>query len=265
MINNYVVMDIETTGLDPKKEKIIELGAARIREGKVVDTFSTFVNPGRSLSDRIVELTGITDADLDNAPYIEEIIEDFTKFVGEDVLLGHNIIFDYSFVKKAAINNKLTFEKPGLDTLRIARRFLADLESRNLGFLCAHYNIELEAHRALNDALATHELYQILCREFYNTELVQNNEKEKKIFEPKQLIYSVKKESPITPKQYEYILGLVQRYNFTITEEKNTPTEEVRVYLEPVENVNSERIDIKHITKNEASRIIDKILSIPLN
>ena len=60
MVNDYVVMDIETTGLNPKSEKIIELGAARIREGKVVDTFSAFVNPGRSLSDRIVELTGIS-------------------------------------------------------------------------------------------------------------------------------------------------------------------------------------------------------------
>ncbi|MBQ2116928.1 MAG: ribonuclease H-like domain-containing protein, partial [Lachnospiraceae bacterium] len=104
MVNDYVVMDIETTGLNPKSEKIIELGAARIREGKVVDTFSAFVNPGRSLSDRIVELTGISDRDVENAPYIEEIIQDFVDFTGDDVLLGHNLSFDYSFVKKAAVN-----------------------------------------------------------------------------------------------------------------------------------------------------------------
>lgn len=262
MVNDYVVMDIETTGLNPKSEKIIELGAARIREGKVVDTFSAFVNPGRSLSERIVELTGISDRDVENAPYIEEIIQDFVDFTGDDVLLGHNLSFDYSFVKKAAVNNKLSFEKEGIDTLRIARRFLAQLESRRLGFLCEYYQIELEAHRALNDALATHRLYQKLCAEFINSKTVLASEKEKNIFEPGKMIYSVKKESPITQKQFEHILRLADRYRLGLTQEKDTLTESVRVFLEPVEGVNSERIDVAHISKNEASRIIDKILSL---
>ena len=261
-LNDFLLLDIETTGLNPKSEKIIELGAARIREGKVVDTFSAFVNPGRSLSERIVELTGISDRDVENAPYIEEIIQDFVDFTGDDVLLGHNLSFDYSFVKKAAVNNKLSFEKDGIDTLRIARRFLAQLESRRLGFLCEHYQIELEAHRALNDALATHRLYQKLCAEFINSKTVLANEKEKNIFEPGKMIYSVKKESPITQKQFEHILRLADRYRLGLTQEKDTLTESVRVFLEPVEGVNSERIDVAHISKNEASRIIDKILSL---
>ena len=141
MINDYTVIDLETTGLNPKLDKIIEIGGVKVREGSVVEEFNTFVNPGRKLSERIIDLTGITDEEVEKAPYIEEILPEFLAFIGEDILLGHNLIFDYSFVKKAVVNQKLTFEKMGIDTLRIARRFLTDLESRNLGFLCNHYGI----------------------------------------------------------------------------------------------------------------------------
>ena len=151
---NYVAFDIETTGLNPKYDKIIEIGAVRVRDGEVKETFSSYVNPARSLPERIVELTGIHDRDVEKAPYIEQILDAFLSFLGEDVLLGHNLLFDYSFVKKAAVNQKKTFEKAGIDTLRIAKRFLNDLASRNLGFLCEYYHIELEAHRALNDAVS---------------------------------------------------------------------------------------------------------------
>ena len=100
--NDYVVIDLETTGLSPKYEKIIEIGAVRIRNGEVSDTFSTFVNPGKSLPPRITELTGINEAELVNAPYIEEILDEFLDFIGDDVLMGHNLLFDYSFIKKFA-------------------------------------------------------------------------------------------------------------------------------------------------------------------
>ena len=240
---NYVVFDLETTGLNPKYEKIIELGAAKVRNGKVEDTFSTFINPGKSLPPRIIELTGICDGDVQAAPYIDEVLDDFLAFVGEDVLLGHNLLFDYSFVKKAAVNQKKTFEKKGIDTLRIARRFLNDLESRKLGFLCAHYQIHLDAHRALNDAMATHELYQILAREY--------GDREPDSFQPKALVYSVKKESPITPKQLTYLQGLAVKYRL----------ECAGSVLAPIEHVTESYIDLEKISKNEASRLIDKLLA----
>ena len=94
-INDYVTIDLETTGLSPKYEKIIELGAARVRDGKVTDTFSGFINPGKALPDRIVELTGIKEEDVLAAPYIEDIMEEFLGFLGDDILLGHNLIFDF--------------------------------------------------------------------------------------------------------------------------------------------------------------------------
>ena len=240
---NYVAFDIETTGLNPKYDKIIEIGAVRVREGEPVETFSTFVNPAKSLPARIVELTGIRDADVAAAPYIDEILEPFLSFVGDDVLLGHNILFDYSFVKKAAVNQKKAFEKQGIDTLRIAKRFLNELESRQLGFLCDYYQIALEAHRALNDAVAAHRLYRVLAREYGG--------QEDELFQPKPLIYTVKKESPATPKQLELLQRLIIQYHLQCD----------GFVLYPVTNVTDEFIDLEKVTKNEASRLIDKLLA----
>ena len=240
---NYVAFDIETTGLNPKYDKIIEIGAVRVREGEPVETFSTFVNPAKSLPARIVELTGIRDADVAAAPYIDEILEPFLSFVGDDVLLGHNILFDYSFVKKAAVNQKKAFEKQGIDTLRIAQRFLNELESRQLGFLCDYYQIALEAHRALNDAVAAHRLYRVLAREYGG--------QEDELFQPKPLIYTVKKESPATPKQLELLQRLIIQYHLQCD----------GFVLYPVTNVTDEFIDLEKVTKNEASRLIDKLLA----
>lgn len=247
MINDYTVIDLETTGLNPKLDKIIEIGGVKVREGNVVEEFNTFVNPGRKLSERIIDLTGITDEEVEKAPYIEEILPEFLTFIGEDILLGHNLIFDYSFVKKAVVNQKLTFEKMGIDTLRIARRFLTDLESRNLGFLCNHYGISLSAHRACNDARATHELYQKMAEQFY--------EKENTTFGPIALNYQVKRETPITPRQKSFLLSIVARNGIGIEETKEA------VYIKPDHICIMQETDVNKMTKNEASRLIDHLLS----
>lgn len=240
---DYVAFDIETTGLNPKYEKIIEIGAVKVKGGEVESTFSTFVNPGKSIPERIVELTGIHDADVADSPYIEEVLDQFIAFVGEEVLLGHNLLFDYSFIKKAAVNQKKTFDKTGIDTLRIARRFLNELESRKLGFLCEYYHIHLEAHRALNDAMAAHQLYRIFAEKYAD--------KEPDTFFPKPLIYSVKKEGPVTPKQ----LALLQR----LAVQHGLQCE--GFLLAPVPKVTDTYLDLERISKNEASRLIDKLLA----
>lgn len=247
MIKDYTVIDLETTGLNPKLDKIIEIGAVKVRDGKVTEEFGTFVNPGRALSERITQLTGITNEDVQKAPYIEEILPAFMDFIGEDILLGHNLIFDYSFVKKAAVNQKLSFEKQGIDTLRIARRFLTDLQSRNLGFLCSHYGIFLMAHRACNDARATHELYQKLVDLFY--------EKESTTFEPQQLNYQVKRETPITPRQKSFLLSIVQRNGIGVKETQES------VFVMPDGICILQETDVNQMTKSEASRLIDHLLS----
>lgn len=254
-MRDYVVIDLETTGLNPKLDKIIEIGAVKVREGKAVDRFSTFINPGKKLPERIIEITGITDAQLETAPFIEEVFPQFMEFVGNDVLLGHNLIFDYSFVKKAAVNLKMKFEKQGMDTLRISRRFLTGLESKNLGFLCQYYGIPLDAHRAYNDAYATHLLYEKLFEEFF--------EKEQDTFQPIPLQYQVKKETPITPRQKVFLCDLANRYGIG-TEDRVIVSEGAKRHAQFIKADGvciMEETEIDRMSKNEASRLIDHLLS----
>jgi len=228
-MDSYISLDLETTGLSPKHDKIIEIGAVKIIDGNIEDTFSTFVNPGRILEDRVVSLTGITDSDLKKAPLVDEVIGELISFSDDLPLIGHRILFDYSFVKQAAVNSGIKFERTGVDTLKISRACFPELESKRLKDMCNYYDINLNAHRALNDAIATHELYVKLQKEF--------SSKYPKIFEPEKLNYQVKRESPIRPSQIEKIRDLVERHKI------NCPYE------------------IEKMTRNEASRYYDIIVA----
>lgn len=228
-INSYVCLDLETTGLDPKKNKIIEIGAIKVVNGEIAKQMETFVNPGVKLEERITQLTGIREEQLQNAPQIQEVLPELLSFVGEDILLGHSILFDYSFVKKAAVNQKLSFEKKGIDTLKIARKFLPQLESRNLGFLCHYFQIEHCAHRALADARATAMLYDKLTELFY-----EGNEKD---FAPVPLLYQAKRETPITIPQKEQLYKLIDKHKLKV------------------------EYDVEKLTRSEASRIIFQLLA----
>ena len=230
MIKNYVCLDLETTGLDAKKNKILEIGAVKIRNFEVVDTFSSLINPGVWVDEKITEITGITNEMVEKMPYIDEILPKFIEFCENDVIIGHNLLFDYSFLKRNAINRNLTFEHLTLDTLKIARKYLGHLESRGLEFLCKHYEIEdNNHHRAYNDALVTHKLYQKLCGEEFFDE-------KSSVFIPSEIIYKVKKESPITQRQINYLNDLIKYHRIEFD------------------------ADINRLTKNEASRYIDKII-----
>lgn len=230
MIKDYVSVDIETTGVNAKWDKIIEIGAVKVRDGKVVDTFSKLINPGVKVSPFITDLTGIRNDMLQGKPGIEEVLPQFVEFTGKDYLLGHNIMFDYGFLKQNAMNLNLTFDKWGLDTLKIARKTLKGLESRGLEYLCNYYGIKDDNHhRAFNDANVTSQLYLILM-ETFGKELPG-------LFEPKELIYSVKKLQPITERQKKYLTDLMKWHHIVPD------------------------FDINTLTKNEASKKIDKILS----
>lgn len=229
MIDTYVCIDLETTGLNPKSDKIIEIGAVKMIEGKQEGTFSSFINPGRKLEERIVELTGIRDEDLSDAPDIGEILPEIMDFLGELPLVGHSILFDYSFLKKAAVDRKLTFEKTGIDTLKIARKYLSSLEHRNLDYLCDYYRIPHHAHRAMADAQATCELYRKLGEQFYA--------EEETLFCPAPLIFRVKRDTPATARQKEVLYRLMQQHKITLN------------------------VDVEKLTRSEASRFTDKIFS----
>lgn len=229
MTDTYISIDLETTGLNPKRDKITEIGAIKVINGKVADTFSTFVNPGRKLEERVVELTGIHDEDLKDAPDIREILPSLMEFLEEFPLLGHSILFDYSFLKKAAVDQKLIFERQGIDTLKIARKYLATLEHRNLDFLCAYYGIPHQAHRAFEDAEATDLLYRRLTEQFYS--------EEEDLFVPAELIYKVKRDQPALYSQKEKLYRLISQHKITID------------------------ADVEKLSRSEASRWIDKILA----
>lgn len=227
MMRSYVSIDLETTGLNPKTDKIIEIGAVRIIDGEHRETFSSLVNPGRKLDPRIVELTGLSDEELSGAPYIEEILPDALCFTEDLPLLGHSVLFDFSFLKKAATNNKLVFEKQAVDTLKIARKYLAGLEHRNLDYLCGHYQIPHQAHRALADAEATVLLYERLAEQFYS--------EEEALFRPQTLQFKAKKDAPAAKSQKERLYKLAEKHNITLD------------------------VEIERLTQSEASRCIDKI------
>ena len=229
MIKSYISIDVETTGLNPKIDRLIEIGAVKVIDGQYTETFSTFINPGRKLEQRIVELTGIRDEELAEAPTIEEVLPGLMDFLEELPLLGHSILFDYSFLKKAAVNQKLSFEKQGIDTLKIARKYLAQLEHRSLDYLCEYYKIPHHAHRALEDAKATEQLYRRLIDEFYS--------EEEKLFCPEALIFKVKRDTPATKAQKERLYRLTELH-------KIIPETE-----------------IESMTRSEASRYTDKILA----
>lgn len=229
MTDSYISLDLETTGLNPKTDKIIEIGAVRVICGEVQETFSALVNPGRRLEERIVELTGISDQELAGAKELSACFDDLLEFLGDLPLLGHRILFDYSFLKKAAVDRRLKLEKKGIDTLKIARRYLPELSHRDLPSLCRYYGITHKAHRALGDALATHELYRILAGDYYADG--------DSIWIPQPLHYQVKRDTPATPAQKERLARLLERYQITPDYE------------------------IDKLSRSEADRIIDKIRS----
>ena len=152
-----VVFDIETTGLDPATDQIIELGAVKIVDGNIVEKFSTFVKPTKKIPYEVEDLTGISNEMVENAPPIEYVIKEFYDFTRGCTLSGHNIIgFDIKFVRREAENLGLDFDNPIIDTLNEARSKLLKLSKFNLGTVVKYLGLTLEgAHRAWNDAYAT--------------------------------------------------------------------------------------------------------------
>jgi DNA polymerase-3 subunit epsilon/ATP-dependent DNA helicase DinG len=151
-----VAIDIETTGLDPKKDAIIEIGAVRFSGNVIEEEWSSLINPGRPIPPFIIQLTGIHNEMVAQAPFIQEVYEDLVDFAGDMPLVGHNISFDLGFLKR---RGGLATNKP-VDTYEMAAILLPTAERYNLGALSERLGIEIpSAHRALDDARATHRLF----------------------------------------------------------------------------------------------------------
>ncbi len=174
----FVVFDLETTGLDPYSERITEIGAVRLEGGHVVDTFNTFVNPGRPIPANIVILTGITDDMVRDAPGEAEALRQFQAFAGDTLLAAHNASFDMSFVRSRGAACGLNFPNPVLDTLALSRALFPEMRRHRLDTMAKKLGVTLEGHhRAVNDAEATGTILQRLLG------MVQRDHGERKVGE----------------------------------------------------------------------------------
>lgn len=229
MWDTYVALDLETTGLSPVRDRMLEIGAVKVEAGEVTGTYETLIDPCIDIPERITDLTGITAEMTVGCPQIREAVEGFLDFAEEQVLLGHNLIFDYSFMKQNIQNLGGSFERRGIDTLTIARGCLPELPSRSLDQVAAHFGIVQEHHhRALDDAMTTARIYERLKEEFGAVR--------PELFAPLALQYKAKKESPITNSQKGYLRDLLKYHRI----ESN--------------------VKIETLTMREASRMIDGII-----
>ena len=159
----YVAFDLETTGLDYHTDEIIEIGAVKVRNGEIIDTFESLVRPKRSIPEEASKINHITDEMVQNAPAFWEVIPKFLEFVGDDTLAAHNVKFDYSFLCTACLRINGGIECPHvyMDTLAISRWKWPDLPNHKLGTVAKHVNYKPgNAHRALADAMTVHAILQ---------------------------------------------------------------------------------------------------------
>jgi DNA polymerase III epsilon subunit family exonuclease len=155
---SIVVLDIETTGTAFTDDKITEIGAVKVIDGEIIEKFSTLVNPERKIPENIVELTGINDEMVANAPTFNEVAGDLYKFCYGSIIVAHNLNFDYTFIKNQSKKCDYVYSNRGIDTLTVAREVLPTLSNHKLNTVCEHFGIEFLHHRAYNDALATAQM-----------------------------------------------------------------------------------------------------------
>lgn len=161
----YVVVDIETTGSSAKWNRITEIGAVKLRGEEIVAEWSTLVNPGRRIPKSITALTGITDAMVADAPAFVDVADAFHDFLGDAVFAAHRAAFDYGFLRAEYERIGRDFRCPTLCTVVMARRVFPGLPSYGLAHLCRELGVPLDSHhRALCDAKATAELLRLINR-----------------------------------------------------------------------------------------------------
>lgn len=178
--NIITVIDLETTGLDCTQNYIIEVGAVKIGgwhkvngkdgqalidKGNIIGQYSSLVSCPVKLSEKIVQLTGISDSILNNAPTIDVVLKKLKEFVGDSIVVGHNIEFDYSFLHAHGGRYGISFNNRKQDTITIAKTIFRDkIPSYSLSALTKMFGIRYMPHCALNDALATAQLFLELAQ-----------------------------------------------------------------------------------------------------
>lgn len=163
---DYIVLDFETTGLSPINDKIIEIGAVKVKDNIIIDKFDTLINPKVPIPPFISNKINITNDMVKDKPFIEYIFKNFINFLEDLPLVIHNAKFDMGFLITNCKNLGFNINNSALDTVSTTKMIFPELKKYNLAFLCNHFNISNpNAHRAMSDVLATYELYKILYNE----------------------------------------------------------------------------------------------------
>lgn len=159
--DDYIVFDIETSGLSPTKDKIIEIGAVKYIDNKKVDEFNYLIDPKIKLEKIITDVTGLTDNDLINKPTIKEVLPKFIDFIGDYPIIGHNVSFDIDFINHnlklfhySKLNNKV------IDTLFLSRITIYDIKNHRLKTLKDYLGLKFGSHRSICDCYTCNEVYQ---------------------------------------------------------------------------------------------------------
>lgn len=229
MLEDYIALDLEMTGLDPKKDSILEIGAVKVKGKREEESVSFLIRQEKKLPVQITELTGITDEMARAGAKLDDAMEAFLEFAGERTWVGHNVAFDHKFIKQWEANHRLKKTHYAVDTLKIARKCLPDLEKKSLDYLCGHFGIERAAsHRALDDAKASRALYEILERDFFG--------RAGDLFERKELRYRPKRQVPATERQKRYLKDLME-YHKIITD-----------------------VSLDELSRSDASRLVNQII-----
>ena len=163
IIDDYCVLDTETTGLSAYYDEVIEIGILRVRAGAVVDQYSQLIHPDYPIDGFITDLTGITNEMVVGMPSIMEVRDAVLSFVGDDVIVGHNTSFDIRFLN-AGFGKEI--ENEYMDTMQFARKVYPELKHHRLSDLADYLGLSSNEHRSIADCITTHELYEAINDNF---------------------------------------------------------------------------------------------------